>query len=176
MSEEEKQIVEDPMEAEREPQPLKNQVGALLVLLVVFGAVWGLFKILPEVGDWIGDTADTVITKEGEELLPVSTVEPPPPAKESSPEREIDPVSTESPNQLDFYRQQIIEQLGGEEKVEVRHLALSQDETRMVVALKIKAVEAGSGLVEVFFEQDEFGRFLSTDDSPLDELLKLWSE
>lgn len=87
-------------------------------------------------------------------------------------------VGTEaSDDSLAPFRRQILEQLGGPERVEVRHLARSDDGARMVAALRLSG-EAGEAarLVEVFFERDDFGRYLSTEDAPVESRLTLWPE
>ena len=74
------------------------------------------------------------------------------------------------------YRAQIVEQLGGPERAEVRYLALSDDSSEMVVSLKVTDAEGEEKLIEVFFERDNFGRYLSTGDSPLESQLTLWTD
>jgi hypothetical protein len=74
------------------------------------------------------------------------------------------------------YRSQIVEQLGGPDRVELRHLAIADDGKKMVAALKVIDDDGNSRLIEIIFERDEFGRYLSTADAPVDEPLKLWKE
>lgn len=147
---------------------MKNQILALLTLLPVVGVLWLLIQYLPVVGDWMGETADKVVS--GAEMVELSPQDEAKPAETPQPAL---PPERQSP---DFFREQIVEQLGGADRVEVRHLALSDDETRLVAALQLTDDEGGKELVEVFFERDEFGRYLSTDDSPVDHPLKLWAE
>lgn len=46
----------------------------------------------------------------------------------------------------------------------------------MVAALRVVDGEGEAELIEVFFERDEFGRYRSTMDAPIEEPLTLWSE
>lgn len=158
----------DPRPGAAEGAALKSQVGALVVLVLVFGAIWLLFRYLPAGGDWIAEKTGQVIgdapaEEEGTEKLLSTTVET---ETNAVPRGEI-PGS---------YREQIVAQLGGPGRVEVRHLALSQDGTRMVAALQLTGEDGKKRLVEVFLEEDEFGRFLSAEDSPDGVALKLWSD
>ncbi|MDF1741078.1 MAG: hypothetical protein P1U86_18090 [Verrucomicrobiales bacterium] len=161
----------------------KNQMVALLTLLPVLGILWLTMQYLPKFGDWMGEKADSVVSAvSGEESAGA-------PAKDSQgspaeggadetglkPSPKVSPVVKVASGTAEF-KSQIIEQLGGIDKVEVRHLAVSDDGERIVAALKLGDGPAGGSLIEVFFDRDEFGRFISTEDSPVSERLVLWGE
>jgi len=174
VSEDEHQGIEDPQSEEEERPPLKNQIVALLTLLPVVGVLWLLVEYLPAAGDWIGETVDGVVSvddKEEAENLEEAVVE----TEAVVPEVPVIEAGIPRANP-DSFRQQIVEQLGGVGRAEVRHLAVSDDETRLVAALEVTSPEGAKKLIEVFFERDEFGRYLSSDDSPVDTPLKLWAE
>jgi hypothetical protein len=173
VSDGEKRGLEDPASVETEPTALRSQLGALFILLPVFGVIWVLFRYLPAAGDWIGEKTDQVMERV-ETPGEVSEIPASEPAELSGIAAGT-PVTVKSGDLVSF-RQQILEQLSSAGRVEVRHLALSDDETRMVAALQLTEESGESRLVEVFFERDEFGRYLSTDDSPIGISLKLWSE
>ncbi len=194
MSEREKEP-ELPSKAESEETASpKNQIVALLTLLPVLGILWLTMQYLPKFGDWMGAKADSVVKSvsgdtdsdssgeapavsddpgELEDPGPSSEVVPVAPGRDSLSAR--GPVSSADTARAEFISQ-IVEQLGGEGKVEVRHLAVSDDGERIVAALKLFEGTEGGRLVEVFFERDEFGRFHSSEDSPVSEKLVLWSE
>ncbi len=175
----------------REQATPRNQMVALLTLLPVLGVLWLTMHYLPKFGDWMGEKADSVVSavgvEESEEEGDAVKVEV---SQGSAAEGEPDKVALEASGEAltlvkpggmteggtAHFKSQIIEQLGGAEKVEVRHLAVSDDGERIVAALKLGKAPAGGGLVEVFFDRDEFGRFISTEDSPVSERLVLWSE
>ncbi|MEM6279958.1 MAG: hypothetical protein AAF733_10800, partial [Verrucomicrobiota bacterium] len=97
-------------------------------------------------------------------------------------DKPISPVATRTESVGDgeqdsaaYFKAQLAEQLGGEVVAEVRHLALSDDEARMVAAITWKDGRQPP-LVEIFFERDEFGRYLSTEDAPLEAPITLWAE
>lgn len=164
------------MEEEAPAVPgMKNQIIALLTLLPVLGILWLVVQYLPALGDWMGKAVDEVVTtdeaskNEDQEKPPEPDIGEKPFGVSSDPLQELS-VSTTS------YREQIIEQMGGADLAEVRHLAISDDQEKMVVALQITDTSGERQLIEVFFERDEFGRYLSTADSPVETQLKIWSE
>ncbi|MEM6280385.1 MAG: hypothetical protein AAF733_12965, partial [Verrucomicrobiota bacterium] len=61
MEEEENQRIEGPPSLEEEPQSVRSQLGALVVLLLVAGTVWLLFQYLPVFGDWLGGKANEIV-------------------------------------------------------------------------------------------------------------------
>ena len=73
-------------------------------------------------------------------------------------------------------KQAILDALGGPEKVVVQHLAFSTDEKSMVAAVKLLNGQEAPELKEIFFEQDQFGRYVSTPDSPVGTVIKIWKE
>ena len=173
MSEREKEP-ELPSKAESEETASpKNQIVALLTLLPVLGILWLTMQYLPKFGDWMGAKADSVVKSVSGDTDSDSSGEAP--AVSDDPGELEDPVSSADTARAEFISQ-IVEQLGGERKVEVRHLAVSDDGERIVAALKLFEGTEGGRLVEVFFERDEFGRFHSSEDSPVSEKLVLWSE
>ncbi|MDF1826538.1 MAG: hypothetical protein P1U68_17980 [Verrucomicrobiales bacterium] len=150
---------------------VKNQLLALFTLLPVLGLLWLLIQYLPAVGDWMGEAADKV----------VGTEEPGDREDKASPSEPDIPVLASgtveaTADTKGSYREQIVEQLGGSGTVELRHLAISDDREKMVAALELAEESGGKRLIEIFFERDEFGRYLSTEDSPLDFQIKLWGE
>ncbi|MEM6915314.1 MAG: hypothetical protein AAF491_02015 [Verrucomicrobiota bacterium] len=178
MEEEEKQRIEGSPSLEEEPQSVRGQLGALVVLLLVAGTVWLLFQYLPVFGDWLGGKAneivgrETEVEKEGRE----TGISPPEPeiSLAEVPPDQSSPISA-SRGTLDHFRKQLVEQLGGDSVVVVRHLALSDEEDRMVAAIAWKDGREPA-LAEVFFERDEFGRYLSSEGAVSDSEIKLWSE
>ncbi|MDF1656574.1 MAG: hypothetical protein P1U58_03110 [Verrucomicrobiales bacterium] len=173
MSEEENKVIEDPLTGESEPVSMMSQLGSLMILLVVSGAIWVLFKYLPAAGDWMGKAVDEVIAIDEADEKEEKPSKPESGGKSSG-------VSSDPPKDSSVsmfsYREQIIEQMGGQDLVEVRHLAISDDKEKMVVALQVTDASGEKQLVEMFFERDEFGRYLSTADSPGETQLKLWAE
>ena len=196
MSETEKEPESPLSAAEGEPASPKNQLVALLTLLPVLGVLWLVMQYLPKLGDWMGDKAESVVgaatVGENSDSKADASVEAAPqenstdtvatPPSESGRPASIDSEASshalvsESSAEKAGLKAQIIEQLGGSNNVEVRHLAISDDSERMVAALKINDDSGAGGLVEVFFDRDEFGRFISSGDSPVPEKLVLWSE
>ena len=157
----------------------KRSVGGLVLLIPVLGFLWVVLHYVPKLGDVMETAADRLVERGAAEEAPSEMEEngalpEETPGKGGSPGS--DSVSArEGGSLLGAFRAQIIEQLGGD-GVEVRHLALSDDETRMVAALRVVDGEGESELIEVFFERDEFGRYRSTKDAPMEEPLTLWSE
>ncbi|MDF1862852.1 MAG: hypothetical protein P1U87_21730 [Verrucomicrobiales bacterium] len=152
------------------PAPVE-QLKAALVLIPALGILWLVIHYLPGFGDWMGKLSDQVV---GEVTAGGTSDEEEEGGKEESTPSTASPDSAPSP--ATDYRSQIVEQMGGPDRVEVRHLALADDEKKMVAALQVIDNEGNSRLIEVFFERDEFGRYLSTGDSPVDQPLKLWKE
>ncbi|MEM1444394.1 MAG: hypothetical protein AAGF67_18760, partial [Verrucomicrobiota bacterium] len=145
-------------------------------------AVWLLFQYLPLFGDWLGEKADDVVgTQTDEEIEEVQTEVPPPEPVAALVETETEQNPDGSPpiqapdGKLGHFRSQLVEQLGGDSVVTVRHLALSDDESRMVAAIAWKDGREPA-LAEIFFERDEFGRYLSSDDAAVKTQIKLWSD
>lgn len=180
----------------KEPASPKNQLVALLTLLPVLAVLWLVIQYLPKFGDWMGAKADSVVSAvsgEGGSSPDANGPEGPSSQDESinavaalpaesgqsilkkSPIESHGSVSDSTPMKAGF-EAQIIDQLGGSGKVAMRHLAISDDNERMVAALKINDESGGNDLIEVFFDRDEFGRFVSTEDSPVSEKLVIWSE
>lgn len=185
MSEREKDPETPSSEDSKEPASPKNQLVALLTLLPVLGVLWLVMTYLPKFGDWMGDKADSVVqTVTGDESSEATVVgDRVEPSEKAAPiEATVAAVANERANNgvsllaTAEFKTQIIEQLGGSQKAEVRHLAISDDGERIVAALKLKSEDGGGSLVEVFFERDEFGRFLSTEESPIPDRLTLWGE
>lgn len=178
--------------APAEKPSVGEQVRALLILLPVFGALFLLFHYLPGIGDRIGAVADRVTTSDsddrsGDESAEWTTDSDPSeparaPVEGAASDGETDrPGGGSRPDAgcLDSYRAQIVEQLGGPDRVEVRHLAASDDGARLVAAVRFGDGDGegpGPRLLEIYFERDEFGRFLSEDSEFVDERLTLWSE
>lgn len=189
MSDQPKSAAEDPVEykagrpgdgdgpGKKEVSP-KNQLVGLLLLLVVFGILWGIAKGMPLLNTWMDEKRVAIM--EGEsgagEKEAAETPAPDPAMTQNDQSAPTPAVPQATALSTDRFRSQIIEQMGGAEKVEVRHLAISDDEKRMVAALRLAGEGGEARLIEVFFERDEFGRYLSTEDSPVDVPLKLWSE
>ena len=159
-----------------------DQLKAVLVLIPVLGFLWLVIQYLPKAGEWIGDRTGQLLGSEesagkGEDA-----------EKEPAPEpgnRESEAAGSVSqaggkekkpPAANSDYRSQIVEQLGGPDRAEVRYLALSDDASGIVASLKVTAENGEADLVEVFFERDNFGRYISTEDSPIDTKLTLWTE
>ncbi len=192
MSETAEEPEKSPEVESKEPPSPKNQLVALLTLLPVLGVLWLLMQYLPKLGDWMGDKAGSMASavsgKENFPLVAINTEEPV--SEKNSTEGEIGSLvsdskeradkgplaPSDSTSQKESYRSQIVEQFGGAEKVEIRHLSVSNDSERMVVALKVHHESEDSALIEVFFERDDFRRYISSEDSPVPEKLVLWSE
>ena len=189
MSDQPKSAAEDPAEykagrpgdddgsGKKEVSP-KNQLVGLLLLLVVFGILWGIAKGMPILNTWMDEKRVAIM--EGEsgagEKENAETPAPAPAVAQNDNSAPFPAAPQMVTPSTDRFRSQIMEQMGGAEKVEVRHLAISDDEKRMVAALRLAGEGGEAELIEVFFERDEFGRYLSTEDSPVDVPLKLWSE
>jgi hypothetical protein len=153
----------------KDPPAPVEQLKAALVLIPVLGVLWLVVHYLPKFGDWMGAQTDRIVGEvragnssgkgaRGPENVPSA----------ASPDSASSPVPG--------YRSQIVEQLGGPDRVELRHLAIADDGKKMVAALKVIDDDGNSRLIEIIFERDEFGRYLSTADAPVDEPLKLWKE
>lgn len=155
---------------EKKPESpgVKNQVVGLLILLPVLGAFWFLAQFLPQFGDWLGGTVESAVGEQAAIEAKEAEVEKPDPEEEEVPEK--------YPRAGGSFRDQIVEQLGGPDRAEVRHLAVSDDESRMVVALKIFDEKGKGKLIELFFERDEFGRYLSEEDSPVETKITVWKD
>jgi hypothetical protein len=181
-------VIETSGDGEKTEKPgWKSQVLGLVTLLPVLGLLWLALTWTPKLGDWMGSKADWILGEESmaedETVGAVPGETNPlladPPGESTEPESgEKSPPEKPGPgdSMVVGFRSQIVEQLGGAGRVEVRHLALSEDEARMVAALKLLDSDGKSELVEVFFEQDEFGRFHSVEYSPIEKPVKLWSE
>lgn len=162
----------------------KGQVKALLTLVPVLGVLWAIVHFLPKFTDWTekkmeglnSDGAVAVSEKPGSIPAGEGGIEAE--SLEAKVEETAEPVVSSASGELKEYLQlQLIEQLGGPEKIEVRHIALTEDETRMVAAVKIIEDEQGSHILrEIYFERDEFGRYEPREDSEFAERLKLWSD
>lgn len=68
-------------------------------------------------------------------------------------------------------RIQISKALG--EKASVEHVAFSRDDSTMVAAIRM--TDSGE-ILEIYFEMDEFGRYISVPDSPVDKEIKIWKK
>lgn len=159
------------METEEKPEvSIKNQMLGLVLLLVVFGVIYLIMKGMPKMNEWIDTKRKAFV--EGVEVPAVKSSSEPepgiPPAEVEVEEKKARPDPE--------YGAQIVEQLAGMGEVEVSHLAISEDETEMVAALRVEKEGSEARLFEVFFERDKFGRYISTPDSPVDVELKLWQE
>jgi len=180
-------------EDSKEPASPQNQLLALLTLLPVLGVLWLVMTYLPKFGDWMGAKADSVVQtvtgeKSSEEAAPVENEEVTVGDQVDLSEMAVpldatvpDVANVRTNNEASLlvtaeFETQIIEQLGGPQRAEVRHLAISDDGERIVAALKLKSEDGGGSLIEVFFERDEFGRFLSSEESPVSGRLTLWGE
>lgn len=156
---------------EKKPESpgVKNQVVGLLILLPVLGAFWFLAQFLPQFGDWLGGTVESAVVDD----TPIEGAE----AEVEKHDLEEEAVPEEKdPSAGGSFRDQIVEQLGGPDRAEVRHLAVSDDGSRMVVALKIFDEKGKGKLIELFFERDEFGRYLSEEDSPVETKITVWKD
>lgn len=161
-------------EGGEEVQSWQGKVGAMATLALVLGFLWLVFQYLPTASDWLAGKTTAVLVSEEEGKVDIEL--PVEPSKEVRVPLKEEKLRTpvRSASALDYFRTQLVEQWQGEGEMEVRHLALSDDETRMVAALQIRREEEIS-LVEVYLERDEFGRYLSKDDSELGFSFKIWS-
>ena len=146
----------------------KDQAAGVLLLLIVAAGLWAFLKIVPAqldrlMGGLTGGNGAGIESPEKE--LPAA------PAGKSH----AAAVVKEIPLSLESAGRQIVEQLGGAGKVELRHLAFSDDGSRLAAALK----ESGEGgqLFEMIFERDEFGRFVADHDSGGQQLhVTIWPQ
>ena len=77
-------------------------------------------------------------------------------------------------SKIEIARGQILEALGGPEKVVVKHVAISKDETSLVAAVIFQDAPPPQKLVEIYFEQDNYERYVSMPDSPVPNVIKIW--
>ncbi len=187
-------------EEKKAPPTMKNQVFGILVLIAVFGLLWLITKGMGPLGEFLGSGLSKTIGSvkvegpvelkaEGEsQTAGAGAIEPRPVPqakvrliKAPLAEQNSEPDSVRSnsvdetlPIPEDFVRQQIVETLGGDAKVEVRHLAFSDDVKRLIASVKLMSAGKEARLTEIIFERDEFGRYNSTENSPVDIPIKIW--
>jgi len=163
-------------EAATEEKPevsMKNQLLGLVLLLLVFGVLYLVMQGMPKLTGWI-DSKRVEIVGGAEKKIEEGTE-----TAELEPELSEEPAAEVAEKKMPArsgYAEQIVEQLADSGKVEVRHLAISDDETKMVAALRMEREGEKAKLFEIFFERDEFGSYISTGDAPVDTELILWKD
>lgn len=148
----------------------------LAILLLALGILWSLAKYGPDGADWIGDrtrkvfglTIDVEGSPESIDTVETRAME------EEKKGNDASPSSTRGGNEdprVRGARNQISRALG--EGFSVEHVAFSRDDSAMVAALRL--TDSGE-ILEIYFEMDEFGRYVSVPDSPVDKEIKIWKE
>ncbi len=75
---------------------------------------------------------------------------------------------------VDHVRRVILDALGGDERVEVRHIAFSDDGEAMVAAVIFRDPDGTARPEEILFAKDQFGRYVSEGDAPIERTIKIW--
>ena len=158
--------------AEPDPFEIKNHIRGLLMLLVVAALLWGLSKFGPRGADWLGNQTKALFAlKADEETIGVIETR-----QESPGVSNQNNDSSGGDSKIAHAKKTIIETLGGADHVTVQHIAISGDEKTMVAAVKLIDPDGSDRLEEIFFEQDDFGRYISTKDSPVTTVIKIWKQ
>ncbi len=147
---------------------LKKNVGGIGVLIVICGILWLLSSFGPKGASWISNQTT--------ELLGVNRQTAPAVSKVAETHTEAAKVM-EMPggtSKIEIARAQILEALGGPEKVVVKHVAISKDEKSLVAGVIFLDAPTPTKLVEIYFDQDEFDRYISVPDSPVPQEIKIW--
>ncbi|MDF1751519.1 MAG: hypothetical protein P1U89_01970 [Verrucomicrobiales bacterium] len=174
----------------RDPLEIKSVATGVMLLVAVCSVFWVIAKLGPIGADWLNVQTQKLTGIQAVSPSPSSETTPEPapePAAEPKPEPVIPvappaapPVTPPNPtpppklSHTESARQQIQEALGGPEKVVVRHIAISEDELSMVAAINFLESDNPKKLVEIYFTKDEFRRYKSTEDSPVDEEITVW--
>ena len=163
---------EEEIPSKPDPFELKNHIRGISLLVVVCALLWILSKFGPGGADWVGNQTKALFG-----LEPVE--ESPRPreikaSKKSEPKEDPEVISSDP--RIANAKQTIVETLGGPDRVIVQHIAISSDEKTMVAALKLTDPDGTIRLEEIFFEQDDFGRYISTEDSPVKTVIKIWKQ
>ena len=87
---------------------------------------------------------------------------------------EVVAEASADPIPKDEVKSQILEAIGGAERGQVRHVSFSDDASKMIASLKMTPESGEAKLIEVIFERDDFGRYISSENSPLDTPIKIW--
>jgi hypothetical protein len=177
---------EEVTSVEEDPFDLKKATSGILVLVVVCSILWALSKFGPTGANWIssqtqqllgidsGTPVEVDIPKPSEPIV----AEPPEPPVLSTPQPVPVPEKgkvTGNPK-IDNARRQLIEALGGPEKALVKHIAISEDEKSMVAAVRFLQDDKPDEMLEIYFDKDNFGRYISAPDAPVDQEIKIWNE
>ncbi|MEM9017401.1 MAG: hypothetical protein AAGC68_10325 [Verrucomicrobiota bacterium] len=164
---------DDPLKGETKAEPsLPQQLKRAAVILPLLGLCWLILQGPPDLGFFQSEReGGEGVEKKLDATGAVGEVERD--EEDTSPSLEQGQAAASS---LAYFRDQIVAQLGGEDVVEVRHLALSDDGESLVAALKQLDSEEGGRLFELLFERDRFGRFLSVSETGLDSPVLLWHE
>ncbi len=149
-------------------------VGAVLLLFLVFVPKW-LDQYAGKITDGITGTIDGAMGAEtGEQEEPDKADQ-----KSESPEADSEKTdqaegvaATKGGHSVASVKKQLTAALGGKERVEVRFVAIPEKQDKMVAALKGYDGEGGSRLFELFFDKDEYGRFVPADTRTNREMLE----
>lgn len=98
-----------------------------------------------------------------------------PPKEEPKPEPETttEPEVVVTNPRNAYVRKSLLEQLGGADKVTIRHVAFSKDESRMVAQIIFLETNKKE---EVIFELDEFDRYIPKAGSAIGEDIQIWAQ
>ena len=173
---------DEPDSTKPDPFDLRNHVRGIVILVAVCVLLWTLSKYGPGGADWLGNqtkalfglkpSVTAVETKESEPKKP-DQIEPLNPKEKEKPEAKNEVIGDP---RIANATKTILETLGGPEKVIVQHVAISSDDTSMVAAIKLIEPDGTFRLEEIFFEQDDFGRYISAEDSPVEPVIKIWKQ
>ena len=145
------------------------------MLVVVCALLWTLSKFGPGGANWLGNQTKALF---GLEPPVESSTSPKTEPGKAKPREMADskPEAMVGDQRIANAKKTIEETLGGPDQVIVQHVAISSDEKTMVAAVKLTNPDGSTRLEEIFFEQDDFGRYISTKDSPVTTVIKIWKQ
>jgi hypothetical protein len=168
----------DPLPVGQKPAPLidplelKKSLSGIAGLALICGFLWILSSLGPKGAKWISTQTTEILGVKEPPATPPDTAPSTQQPTQNQPSKENQEPAASS--KIETARAQLLEALGGPEKVVVKHIAISQDEKALVAGVIYRDTPPPAKLVEIYFDQDEFNRYVSRPDSPVAQEIKIW--
>ena len=183
---------------ENDPLGIRSVGGGVVVLILICGFLFAFAKIGEKGTEWVSGIVDSALgnkntyeadsgkaeeeaaADEKDKLVEKDTSSD---KQETKPDESVvkttpkpkEPAiarSTEGLSKIENAKVQLVDQLGGSKKVEIRHIAFSKDDEAMVVSLRF--LDGDGKTEEVYFSKDEFNRYIPKSDSIISGDIKIW--